>query len=235
MGVVYEAEQVTLGRRVALKLLPKEMHSNAKHRLRFEREARAAAKLHHTNIVPVFGVGFEEQQCYYVMQFIQGQALDKILEELHRMNARPGAGAAAAKVQSASQPTAQLQDAVPISEAQVSADQPRSMDSRAAAGLVAQMLLTGVFHESDSESAEQPNEQAGDSFGATIVPGKSKDLHRAPEQSHGVTAARGTTAARSPGLSAKSTDSLKLSNSSITLSGRSGERPTKATKEPTYW
>lgn len=243
MGVVYEAEQVTLGRRVALKLLPKEMNSNSKHRLRFEREARAAAKLHHTNIVPVFGVGFEEQQCYYVMQFIQGQALDKILEELHRMNARPGAGTAAAKVQSVSQPTTQLQDAV-----QISADQPRSIDSRIAAGLVAQMLLTGVFHESDSESNGQPNDQAEDSCTATIVLAKSEELHRnlpqnenlweskgGKEQTNRATASLGATAARQPGLSAKSTDSLKLSNSSITLSGRSGERPTKATREPTYW
>src|SRR5262245_12353526 len=54
MGVVYEAEQVSLGRHVALKLLPPHVH-DADQRERFEREARAAARLHHTNIVPVFG------------------------------------------------------------------------------------------------------------------------------------------------------------------------------------
>src|SRR5262245_35875776 len=55
MGVVYEAEQLSLGRRVAIKLLPAgALRDPAKHK-RFEREAKAAAKLHHTNIVPVHG------------------------------------------------------------------------------------------------------------------------------------------------------------------------------------
>src|SRR5262249_30210194 len=56
MGVVYEAEQVSLGRHVALKLLPRNALLDVKQKRRFEREARSAAKLHHTNIVPVFGV-----------------------------------------------------------------------------------------------------------------------------------------------------------------------------------
>src|SRR5262249_21772796 len=72
MGVVYEAEQVSLGRHVALKVLPSQALADAKHKRRFEREAKAAAKLHHTNIVPVFGVGEHEGMPYYVMQFIQG-------------------------------------------------------------------------------------------------------------------------------------------------------------------
>lgn len=86
MGIVYEAEQVSLGRHVAVKVLPKELLQNPKHRSRFQREAKAAAKLHHTNIVPVFGVGEEDGLGYYVMQFIQGLALDEVLEELRRMN-----------------------------------------------------------------------------------------------------------------------------------------------------
>ena len=57
MGIVYEAEQVSLGRHVALKVLPEKMLLDANRKRRFEREARAAARLHHTNIVPVFGVG----------------------------------------------------------------------------------------------------------------------------------------------------------------------------------
>jgi serine/threonine protein kinase/WD40 repeat protein len=87
MGVVYEAEQVSLGRHVALKVLPPQMLKDAKTRRRFEREARAAAKLHHTNIVPVFGVGEHGETPYYVMQFIQGQGLDCVLEELRRLRA----------------------------------------------------------------------------------------------------------------------------------------------------
>ena len=59
MGIVYEAEQVSLGRRVALKVLANQQLADSKHRIRFQREARSAAKLHHTNIVPVFGVGEE--------------------------------------------------------------------------------------------------------------------------------------------------------------------------------
>lgn len=85
MGVVYEAEQVSLGRHVALKVLPKQFALDSPRRHRFEREARAAARLHHTNIVPVFGVGQSEGVHYYVMQFIQGLGLDQVLEELKRM------------------------------------------------------------------------------------------------------------------------------------------------------
>jgi len=75
MGVVYEAEQESLGRRVALKVLPDASLANTDQVRRFEREARAAARLHHTNIVPVFGVGQEGGHHYYVMQFIpEGRA-----------------------------------------------------------------------------------------------------------------------------------------------------------------
>jgi serine/threonine protein kinase/tetratricopeptide (TPR) repeat protein len=91
MGIVYEAEQVSLGRHVALKVLPKKMLLDAKQKRRFEREARAAAKLHHTNIVPVFGVGEDEGMPYYVMQFIQGLGLDEVLDELRRMQKGPAA------------------------------------------------------------------------------------------------------------------------------------------------
>ena len=72
MGVVYEAEQVSLGRHVALKVLPPNLLREAKQRRRFEREAKAAAQLHHSNIVPVFGVGEHDGLPYYAMQFIQG-------------------------------------------------------------------------------------------------------------------------------------------------------------------
>ena len=85
MGVVYEAEQISLGRHVALKVLPQHLRQDARTKLRFEREAKAAAKLHHTNIVPVFGVGEHAGLRYYVMQFIQGPGLDEILEVLKRM------------------------------------------------------------------------------------------------------------------------------------------------------
>jgi WD40 repeat protein len=85
MGIVYEAEQESLGRHVALKVLPSHALLDPKHLHRFEREARAAARLHHTNIVPVFGVGQQEGLHYYVMQFIQGLGLDAVLDELRRL------------------------------------------------------------------------------------------------------------------------------------------------------
>jgi serine/threonine protein kinase len=85
MGIVYEAEQESLGRHVALKVLPGPALLDPRHLVRFRREARAAAKLHHTNIVPVFGVGEQDELHYYVMQFIPGQGLDAVLEELRRL------------------------------------------------------------------------------------------------------------------------------------------------------
>ncbi len=82
MGVVYEAEQISLGRHVALKMMPRAMLADPVLKARFEREAKAAAKLHHTNIVPVFGVGESDGDCYYVMQFIDGIPLDALLQQL---------------------------------------------------------------------------------------------------------------------------------------------------------
>jgi hypothetical protein len=93
MGVVYEAEQVSLGRRVALKVLPRQVSSDLKTLARFRREARSAAQLHHTNIVPVFEVGKDGEVSYYAMQFIQGQGLDTVIDELRRLKDpahRPG-------------------------------------------------------------------------------------------------------------------------------------------------
>jgi WD40 repeat protein len=85
MGVVYEAEQVSLGRHVALKVLPHKLLLDARQKRRFEREAKAAARLHHTNIVPVFGVGQQDGVPYYAMQFIPGLGLDAVIEELKRV------------------------------------------------------------------------------------------------------------------------------------------------------
>jgi serine/threonine protein kinase/WD40 repeat protein/tetratricopeptide (TPR) repeat protein len=90
MGIVYEAVQEPLGRHVALKVLPFRTRNDATRLGRFRREARAGAQLHHTNIVPVFGVGQHEGVHYYAMQLIQGQGLDRVLNELKRL--RQGRG-----------------------------------------------------------------------------------------------------------------------------------------------
>lgn len=81
MGVVYEAEQASLGRRVALKVLPYSSCPFAV-RQRFEVEAKSAARLHHTNIVPVFEVGSTDGFDYYAMQFIRGYPLDEIIDRV---------------------------------------------------------------------------------------------------------------------------------------------------------
>ena len=91
MGIVYQADQVTLGRMVALKVLPRDASPASAER--FRREARAAAKLHHTNIVPVFEVGQDGDTSFYAMQFIQGCALDLVIHELRRIRKGPGASA----------------------------------------------------------------------------------------------------------------------------------------------
>src|SRR6185503_3287160 len=82
MGVVYEAFQVSLRRRVALKILPFTVANDAKQISRFKNEAQAAAQVQHPNIVPVYAVGEENGVHYYVMQLIEGQSLTSLLEGL---------------------------------------------------------------------------------------------------------------------------------------------------------
>ncbi len=86
MGIVYEAEQESLSRHVALKVLPRQTLLDSRLLQRFEREARTAARLHHTNIVPVFGVGHQDDYHYYVMQFIRGVGLDEVIPRLREFD-----------------------------------------------------------------------------------------------------------------------------------------------------
>jgi serine/threonine protein kinase len=81
MGVVYEAEQLSLGRRVALKVLPFAATMDPRQLQRFHNEARAAAGLHHTNIVPVYAVGCERGVHYFAMQFIDGRTLAEFIDQ----------------------------------------------------------------------------------------------------------------------------------------------------------
>ena len=82
MGVVYEAEQISLGRRVALKVLPFAAVLDQRQLQRFRTESQAAALLHHQNIVPVYSVGNERGVHYYAMQFIDGFSLAEMVEQL---------------------------------------------------------------------------------------------------------------------------------------------------------
>ncbi len=88
MGVVYEAMQISLGRRVALKVLPFAATMDSRRLQRFQNEARAAAGLHHTNIVPVYFVGSERGVHYYAMQFIEGRDLASVIAQLRDQGGR---------------------------------------------------------------------------------------------------------------------------------------------------
>ena len=86
MGVVYEAEQISLKRRVALKVLPFAAALEGSYLERFRNEARAAAVLHHQHIVPVYSVGSERGVHYYAMQFIEGRTLAAIIRQLRELS-----------------------------------------------------------------------------------------------------------------------------------------------------
>ncbi len=206
MGVVYEAEQVSLGRHVALKVLSSSMLIDGRAKRRFEREAKAAAKLHHTNIVPVFGVGEQDGIPYYVMQFIQGQPLDDVLDELKKLqfdNAQPAA-------------LSGRELGVTRSVGQVSnrdgetRDRKPQINSAVPAVDVARSLLTGEFH--------LPFDQ--DDLAAVPL-----TVAEACQEDHGADGLR------SPVLS----DSFTLSSSSVALPEGGRDRSKLKNKKRTYW
>jgi serine/threonine protein kinase len=94
MGVVYEAEQASLRRRVALKVLPFASVLDPLRLQRFQHEAQAAARLHHPHIVPVFAVGCERGLCYYAMQMVDGMSAAVLVQDLRRQTGASAASAA---------------------------------------------------------------------------------------------------------------------------------------------
>jgi serine/threonine protein kinase len=94
MGIVYEARQLSLKRKVALKVLSGLLGLTPRSVQRFRREAEAAAKLHHTNIVPVYATGEQGGTHYYAMEMIEGPSLDKILRHLRQNTTPPDKDAA---------------------------------------------------------------------------------------------------------------------------------------------
>jgi len=82
MGVVYEAVQQSLGRRVALKVLPFAATFDSRQLQRFKNEAQAAALLHHTHIVPIYAVGSDRGVHFYAMQLIEGQSLAAVIRQM---------------------------------------------------------------------------------------------------------------------------------------------------------
>lgn len=94
MGVVYEAEQLSLGRHVALKVLPKRAVRDDVAIERFQREARAAARLQHPNIVPIIDIGSEGEVNYYAMQFVRGRSLNEITDNIRDLRGESAVPAA---------------------------------------------------------------------------------------------------------------------------------------------
>jgi eukaryotic-like serine/threonine-protein kinase len=211
MGVVYEAEQVSLGRHVALKVLLNQALADAKHKRRFQREAKAAAKLHHTNIVPVFGVGEHDGLPYYVMQFIQGRSLDVVLEELKRM--RPGvASTGVASTGVASTPTGlPSENEIRVARHEVSAAK------------VARSLMSGTFRQT-TENDDDPAKWEARSAPVATVDGPTVD-GPPPDQA----SAEGTA------VTSSLSESLTASSSSVTLPGSSGAARQQSAKEQSYW
>jgi serine/threonine protein kinase len=160
MGIVYEAEQESLGRHVALKVLPSHALIDEKYLQRFQREARAAAKLHHTNIVPVYGVGHDDGLHYYVMQFIQGLALDEVLDELKRLRR-------------SRQEPATTEDASPAKRSAPVSD--------ISAVEVAHALLTGDFTSASREAPLPPPPLGGEGSG---VRGSDSSVHLPGSSGH---------------------------------------------------
>jgi serine/threonine protein kinase len=175
MGVVYEAEQESLGRRVALKVLPGRRLADARQARRFEREARSAARLHHTNIVPVFGVGQHDGVHFYVMQFIDGQGLDVILEELRPLRTahpHPEAG------QGTVRQTPEAREAADLARSLATGRFAAERDGNDPSG------LGGASTPSDL-SPERPDPESRPSGSATPGPGTQSGISRLSETGRG--------------------------------------------------
>ena len=168
MGVVYEAEQESLGRRVALKVLPAGALTDAQQVRRFEREARSAARLHHTNIVPVFGVGECDGTHYYVMQFIQGQGLNAVLDELKNLrDARAARLAPGAK--------------------------PGKTEKHRFAADIAHSLATGRFLDAPLKPSSSAGEQASATWTGATLPHAEAPARQSESSVSAITGASGVT------------------------------------------
>ncbi len=85
MGVVYRGHDLSLGRMVAIKVLPEQFNTDDEVIARFKKEARAMAALDHSNIVPVYAIGQQRNYHYFVMKFLDGRTVAETLDELRAL------------------------------------------------------------------------------------------------------------------------------------------------------
>jgi serine/threonine protein kinase/WD40 repeat protein/tetratricopeptide (TPR) repeat protein len=139
MGVVYEAEHESLSNRVALKVMHPRFRADSAYLRRFRQEARSAARLHHTNIVPVFDFGEQDGICYYAMQYICGIGLNEVFEDVRRLGRGLGA------------------DKRTLAAARVGGRSTQPIgDAASAAPFVAHALLSGRFEPAPATPAGRP-------------------------------------------------------------------------------
>jgi hypothetical protein len=91
MGSVYLAEHFGLGRKVAVKILPADMSRDPEYVARFMREATTAGRMEHPNIVQIHDVGYAEGRHFIVMQYVDGESLSTVVDELGAMEPRDAA------------------------------------------------------------------------------------------------------------------------------------------------
>jgi serine/threonine protein kinase/WD40 repeat protein len=162
MGVVYEAIQESLGRHVALKVLPRNRWLSPDQIERFQLEARSAARLHHGHIVPVFGVGEHEGVHYYAMQFIHGHGLDVILDDLRRLRGldRCPAGPSSVEEVALAAPAGSASMTLALALHSGEFQRPRESDSRSRQPLAAASEILPPTHVATGSSAASPGQPA---------------------------------------------------------------------------
>ncbi|NQV28518.1 MAG: protein kinase [Rhodopirellula sp.] len=159
MGVVYEAVEKSLKRRVALKVLGPNIAGSPKQIQRFIREAEAAARLHHTNIVPVYGIGEENDLHFFAMQFIDGVPLSDVIHSVSGRPANRSASTASACGSLADRLLAPVTDGESLLNNQ-NDDEPGNLTRQFNAARAARALLSGTLKdrplmtEGDSSSGQ---------------------------------------------------------------------------------
>jgi serine/threonine protein kinase len=165
MGVVYEAEQESLGRHVALKVLSPTTFDSPKSIRRFRREAETVGRLHHTNIVPVFGVGDEKGLHYYVMQLIDGEPLNEVVTGLR--NKSKGGTTDSQSIKSTGFSSAEVSNTSnPKCQRGTDSSSSSRAESLADASGYHQQVAAEVQIESSIHSQQQPD--SDDEFAVTV-------------------------------------------------------------------